>query len=251
MGQTDRLIMGQWADTRLTIVAQQLKRIPRYIAHLIKWLWVTQPLIALCAVMAITIVVAVISSDCLERAIRLSGMALQLAGVIIAAIGLRDTRRAFEDQPTTWEGIKQWWAGRPRFTPPTRIISMAALESGDSFMSGRGRVGASPTPSLTDRVALLEQQYGQLFDEVGNLGSELKKQVDELTRAIEVERSERSAGDESNKQRMIKALAEGLPLGRVGVGFFLIGIAAATASIEIASLFGQAACPPLTSPFAS
>jgi len=153
-------------------------------------------------------------------------MFLQLIGVILVGIGLRDTRQAFNDLPTTLGAIKQWWFGRPRFRPQHHVIQAAAGSFATSFGAARTHVSIGPNTPLEHRMTILEQQYVSLFDEVGTLSTEMKKRTDELSNALEVERSERQRADNTTHDQLRKAVAEGIPLGSVGVILFLLGIAA-------------------------
>lgn len=158
------------------------------------------------------------------------------------AIGLWDTRRAFEDQPTTWEGIKQWWAGRPRFTPQHNVLAASAMAVGIAGMSARMRVTAGPNAPLEHRLAILENAQAALFDEVVKLNDETTKKIAEMSNLMALERSERQEADKGLRMQLKKAVAEGLPLGRLGAVCFFIGIIAASASQEIASWLGGGAC---------
>src|SRR6266436_8423317 len=89
-------------------VRQWLRRAAKYITDFSRWLLASQYVVVV-LVALVVVALFVIFSSCLERQIRLSGMGVQLVGVFIVVLGLRDTRRAFEDQPTTWQSIKQWW----------------------------------------------------------------------------------------------------------------------------------------------
>jgi hypothetical protein len=170
-------------------------------------------------------------------------MGLQLIGVVLLAVGLRDTRRAFEDQPTIWQGIKQWWAGRPRLILKPDRLAASDLTTGSVSGTARLREVPGPNSSLDDRVAILERGHAALFDEVGKLTEETKNKINDLSRVISVERNERQEGDRSIKEQLKKAVAEGLPLGRLGAICFFIGIFSASASPEIASWFRGGACP--------
>jgi hypothetical protein len=109
-------------------VFQRLRRVAKYISDLVAW-FSTQPLIAIFAAIMIVALVFVVFRSCLEQQIRLSGMGLQLLGVILVGVGLRDTRRAFEDQPTTWEAIKLLWSGRPSFGPQHYVMHATEAHS--------------------------------------------------------------------------------------------------------------------------
>jgi len=109
-------------------------------------------------------------------------------------------------------------------------------------MSARARVTAGPNASLEHRVALLEREHAALFDKVGKLSEETRQKIGELLNAMDLERSERQEADKGVKEQLKKAVAEGLPLGRVGAVCFFVGIIAASASPEIASWFGGGTC---------
>jgi hypothetical protein len=95
---------------------------------------------------------------------------------------------------------------------------------------------------LEHRVAVLEREHAALRDEVGKLSEETKRKVGELSNAMALEHSGRQEADNGIKEQLKKAVAEGLPLARVGAVFFFIGIIAASASPEIASWVGRGAC---------
>jgi hypothetical protein len=221
---------------------QQVKRTTTYASDLGAWLWRTRPLIwALVAIIVVFVLWFLIFS-CLERYVRVSGMGLQLIGVILVSIGLRDTRRAFEDQPTTWEGIKQWWTDRPKFPLHHVAFEARGVAVAAAVASARMRVTAGPNASLEHRVAVLEREHAALFDEVGKLTGDADRKIGELSNAIALERSDRQEADKAIKQQLKRAVAGGLPLGWVGAVCFFIGIIAASASPEIASWFGRGSC---------
>lgn len=104
--------------------------------------------------------------------------------------------------------------------------------------SGRMRLGPGVNNSLAQRVALLENQYASLFNEVGTLSGDLKTKTVELQRVIDVERGAREQEDLQIRNQLRKAVADGIPLSAVGALCFFAGIAAGTASPEIALMFG-------------
>jgi hypothetical protein len=221
---------------------RQIRRVPKYLSDLVAWLWRTRPLVWVLVAIIFVSVLGFLISSCLERYVRISGMSLQLVGVILAGVGLWDTRRAFEDQPTTWEGIKRWWMGRPRFTPQHQVLAASSIAAGDAIMSARASVTAAPNASLEHRVAVLERGHAALFDEVGKLSEETRQKIGELSNAMTTERSERQEADKGVREQLKKAVAEGLPLGLVGAAFFFIGIIGASASSEMASWIGGGTC---------
>lgn len=222
---------------------QQIKHATKYLSDLGTWLWRTRPLIWALVAIVVVAVLGLLISSCLERYVRFSGMGLQLIGVILVGIGLRDTRRAFNDQPTTWEGIKQWWTGRPRFGPRHHSLEASSGIILSAGMSARASVTAGPDASLEQRLEILEREHAALRDEVGKLSGETTQKIGELSNAIALERSQRQEADQAVIKQSEKAVAEGLPLARVGAVCFFVGIIAASASPEIASWFGGHTCP--------
>jgi len=170
-------------------------------------------------------------------------MGLQLIGVILIGVGLRDTRRAFNDQPTTLQAIRQWWAGRPRLSPKHVALEARALAIATAAGSARASVSAGPSATLEHRVEVLERAHAALFDEVGKLSAEIRQKIGELSDAITTERGERQQAERSISEQLKKAIAEGLPLARVGAICFFAGIACGSASAELAELLGSGACP--------
>lgn len=225
-----------------TLQQQQVKHGTKYVSDLGAWLRRTRPLIWVLAAIVSVAVLGLLIPACLEQHVRFSGMGLQLIGVFLVGIGLRDTRSAFDDQPTSWQGVKQWWAGRPRFGPRHITLEAQSGLMGVSGMSARASVTAGPNASLEHRVEILEREHAVLRDEVDKLSGETKQKIGELSNAMALERSQRQEADQAVTRQLKKAVAEGLPLGRVGAICFFVGIIAASASPEIASWFGGGAC---------
>jgi hypothetical protein len=221
---------------------QHIKRTAKYVSDFGGFLRRTRPLVWALVATIIVLVLWFLISSCLERYVRFSGMGLQLIGVALVGIGLRDTRQAFEDQPTTWQGIKLWWTGRPRFRTRNIALEARGTAMATAGISARAYVNAAPNAPLEHRVAVLEREHAALRDEVGKLSEETKRKVGELSNAMALEHSGRQEADNGIKEQLKKAVAEGLPLARVGAVFFFIGIIAASASPEIASWVGRGAC---------
>jgi hypothetical protein len=229
-------------DARFMHAFQRVRWVTKYIFDLITWFRRTQPLIAILAAVVLVAVLCILSASCLERQIRFSGWGLQLLGVILAGVALRDTRLAFDDQPTTWQAIKRWWSGRPPFGPQHHVLQAESLMVGISGGSARARVSPGPNTPLEQRVTMLERQYAGLFDEVGTLTAETKGEIEKISAELKAERNERQQSDNALVEQLKRAVAQGIPLGRVGIICFLIGITAGTISSEIASIFGAGAC---------
>lgn len=226
---------------RLLGIREFLTRTARFIKQVVRWLC-TPPIIAILA--SLLVVIATFSvSACLERSIRLSGMCLQLLGVVLTGCGLRDTRRAFEDQPTLMGHLRNWRAKRPRFAREHHELQTEGVSLSVSVGSARLKIAPGPNTPLDERVSLLERQYSSLSDEITNLASATKAEAKKLSDRIDSEKNQRQSSVVELRKQLKKAVAEGIPLASVGVAFFLLGISAGTASIEISKSLGGAVCP--------
>lgn len=216
---------------------EKLKWSARYFADITKWIVRTRPLMAIFLALIVVSLLCILIATGAEPRIRLTGMVLQLAGVFLVGVGLWDTRRAFADEPTTWQAIGNWWSRRPVFGPKNVVVAGVGISLGAAVVSGRARGSPGPNTSLDQRVSMLEDQYSHLFDEVGSLASETKTRIQEVENSLKAESSERKRADENTREQLRQAVAAGLPLARVGVLFFVVGILAGTASPELAKLF--------------
>ncbi|WP_271573087.1 hypothetical protein [Bradyrhizobium sp. CCBAU 11361] len=226
----------------MTRVGQALRNAANYLSKLTVWLFSARPLVAIVAAIAVVVLASILATSCHERQIRFSGMVLQLVGVGLVAVGLRDTRKAFEDQPTIWGWVTLFLSRRPSWRPTNQVIQAEGISASVSFGSARIRQSPALDSSIEQRLTMLERQYSALFDEVGILAGKLQTKLDEVEGTLSVERNERRQADLQAREQLRKAVAEGIPLASVGVIAFLVGITTGTASPEIASLFGWGAC---------
>ena len=68
------------------------------------------------------------------------------------------------------------------------------------------RVASGPTTPLDQKVARLEQQYAELFDEVGRLDHEVKKNAQEIFEAVRAEIAERQKAEKNSETSYRKQL---------------------------------------------
>ena len=91
-----------------------------------------------------------------EQSFRLTGMCLQLGGVLTVVLGILKTRADF-GQPTVRSQFKAWIKVFPRLHPPAVTLSVNGILSG---LSGRGYLhtthGPSADQTIEGRVTHLE-----------------------------------------------------------------------------------------------
>ena len=115
------------------------------------------------------------------------------------------------------ETLAQWWARRPRFV--RRAIVMTAAGASISIAAGsmRGRVTPSPQATLEQRVAMLENSYTNLFDEVSSLGNEAKRRSDDLAGKLQAETTARSGADKKIEEQLKETAVGSFHLDLLGV----------------------------------
>jgi hypothetical protein len=177
---------------------------------------------------------------CREQQIRVIGLVLQLGGIFTVVRKLRATQDQFQLQTTS---IWQWLKGFPQF--PSAHVNLHASDfsvGGPVFSDARIRTSPGPATPLEQRVALLEQQFAGLFDEVWRAVGEIKANADKLSDSIGVERAERAKTDKRHELQLQQAVAGNLDLDYAGVLYFVLGTIASTASNEIARWLGASPC---------
>jgi hypothetical protein len=161
-----------------------LKRLLWWPVDAARWLWEAfwEGLHSWLLVVAliICVVVALVWPCPVERLVRLIGMILQLLRLVTIVLRLWAARRQF---PGQW--WRRWLQRRPRLR--ARHIVISATGAALSFSSGRARarVTLGPQAQLEQRVAMLEENYTKLFDEVGGLDNELQRRTDRLSAKLQ------------------------------------------------------------------
>ncbi len=215
-----------------------LNRLLWWMAATARWVWeVNRYWMPFLVAVVICVLVAVVWPCPVEREVRLTGMVLQLLGVITIVLRLRAAQRQFPEQT-----LKRWWQRRPRFRVRNTVISAAGSAISMATGRARGRVTPGPQATLEQRLAMLEDSYTKLFDEVGGLGNEIRRRGDELSNKLHAEVAAREASDKKIEEHLKETAVRSLHLDAWGVLFFIFGIIAGTASPEIAAVFGAASC---------
>ncbi len=215
-----------------------LKQLLWWLPATARWLWEGKrfwapPLVAV----AICVLVAA-AWPCVEQKVRLAGMVLQLFGVSMIVLRLHAAQRQFPGQTLT-----RWLQRRPPFMGQNRVISPAA---GTLTLSATGKAQVRVSPgsqaTLEQRLAMLEDSYTKLFDEVGGLEIEITRRSEELSNKLHAEVAAREANNKRIEEQLKETAVGSLHLDAWGVLFFILGIFAGTASPEIAAALGAASC---------
>lgn len=207
----------------------------RYFAELIKW---ATPL----RLVLLPICIFLLSIGCLwipvpsERKFRLCGAMLQLGGVILAGVDLYQKGTVFDDIPSVWERAKTKWSQRPRFSPQAIHLQASGVALGVTGMKAHMTIQAGPKATIEHRVEILEKNITHLTDEVAVIERNLGGKLNNLSNKLEAARDEQQAAARRTHEQLRRSVAEGIPLGWIGVLFFLFGIVISTTSPELACL---------------
>ena len=179
---------------------------------------------------------------CWEPRIRLSGMVLELAGLLTVAWGLGETRKHFH-QPSLFAGVRAYITRFPSWRRHIVLRAEAAafLAAGSSTMTGRVTT-SQEAGTIEDRVTFLEKQVARLSTEQLEINRKFTDAERKHEASIQSESEKREVGDAHTRKQLEEAVAGGLHLEMTGAAWILVGIVLATASNEIASASLFAAC---------
>lgn len=169
-----------------------------------------------------------------EPALRLTGLGLQLLGICIVAVGIRQTRSLF-GHPSLIERALGWIGRFPVYGG--RVVTLGGSVSIGAFTaSGRGYVESCPRDATNDaRIEALEANVQRLRDRITQAEVEADKCAQKLTQQVAAEQQDRATEDRKLAARLESAAAGGLHISAMGVAWLFAGVTLSTASPEIAS----------------
>ena len=169
-----------------------------------------------------------------EQIVRLTGLVLQLCGLVTVALGIRYTRKLFGRAPLQ-ELARMWLHRFPRWPRDAQVhvTGTGSMTAGVGIVSGRLEVVPK---TLKARVAALENVASELQKDVDGLRAAISSQAAEHAQALAEERDTRSDEDRRLGEQLESASAGGLYLSLVGVVWLLVGVVLSTSAPEIAAL---------------
>jgi hypothetical protein len=175
-------------------------------------------------------------SGATEPEIRMSGLVLQLFGLITVAVGIRDTRRLF-GQPHVMQWLRAWLSRFPQWRRPV-IIEVGG--AGIAVSGGRARLEIwtpmDATASVDAQLTALRQNVERLKEQLNQAEERMDAGFDKLSETVRQEQQARSKEDQTLDQRLKKAQTGGLHIAFAGVVLLIAGLFLSTLSPEIARL---------------
>lgn len=167
---------------------------------------------------------------------RLTGLALQVLGIITVLWGIKRTR-VFFGQPGWLARARQRFSEFPRLRP--RHYTMSGLSGGITMTgSASGLVVHSPKNlPVEDRLEALENEVRLRKVETEKLRAETDQKVSKLSDGIRDEKQLRAEEYKRLNEKMKNTATGDLWLAQMGAVWLFIGVLLSTASVELAKWF--------------
>ena len=155
-----------------------------------------------------------------------TGLVLQLAGLLTVAYGLGRVRRDFGiegDFEMVWKKLRQLLGSKPPVGPDTTSGRL-----GGTLPDVRGDLKGTVGATFEQRVAALEERAARLGDALRDVSSKLNSQAAAQQAALAEERSQREQQDQALQNTLKETATGGLHIETAGLVWLMFGIIYAT-----------------------
>lgn len=175
--------------------------------------------------------------DTLETRFRLTGLFLELSGIFSVVYGLNKTLKLHLGK-NLLNIILEWFKRFPKFRDKPHIVETSINSMLDVFVSSSSTKIPAPNSSIEIRVAFLEEHMNRVESQVQGNKTHSENELKKLSDALNAERNERESGDNQVKQDIKESAVGDVYIELMGIIWLFIGAFFATASTELAKLFG-------------
>lgn len=170
-----------------------------------------------------------------EKAIRLSGLFLQLGGIITVAWGIVSTRQFFA-LPRIRDSLRSWWRRAPfRRLPTGHGAGSINLPSISGEGHGYTSLPIDHSAPVDERIRSLERNITLLHERISSVHSHARKKHDDLTATV----SGHAARLEEVRTKLATDLrgfgTSGLHISAIGAAWLFVGSIMGSASPELAA----------------
>jgi hypothetical protein len=226
-----------------------LNRAIAFIANLINWI----PLLAVWAfrdakgvwvsILPIALIIGCVSLKIGldEQGIRISGLLLELLGILVVAKGLSESRKLF-GRPSLYQSFVNWVKRYPRFEPRSYT-----LKAGEGSVRLSGTVSMVFTPghkeaiSIEERMSALEAKHALLTRQLEEYHAHLDKETGKWAYTMKSEEEARFKGDKDNAKQLEAAVVGGINLETMGIVWLACGVTLSSLSAELEYLISKLA----------
>lgn len=168
-----------------------------------------------------------------EPSIRISGLVLQLGGIVSVVWGVLSTREFF-GLPPIRNNLILWW-GRAPFRPQNVVAGVGGSQL-TIFGEGQGYTSMPVDHSapVDERIKVLERNVTMIHERIGAVHSDFRRKHDDLKSTV----SEHGARLEQVQTKLSAELrnfgTSGLHISAIGAAWLFLGSIMGSASQEIA-----------------
>ena len=174
-----------------------------------------------------------------ERAIRITGLVLQLLGVATIIWGIQETRRLFGHVTLTTK-VKGWFQ---RFPLLRRNVVVAV--GGASAVAATDKVrafathGAGPNPTVDARLNALERNIALIHERITATEKDIDDGLAKIGEEFKTEVRARHAADEELHKKIEATGTGGVHISAIGASWLFVGVLLSTAAPELAALVSR------------
>lgn len=175
-----------------------------------------------------------------EQGVRFAGLVLQWLGLILVALGIRDTRARFEEPPilhriVLWVDHIRGAFGAPRHIALSAQPAVVHVRVGSASLS----TSSWQNPNLGARVKALELAFEAYKTQAERERHRLLQQLDRVSGQLDTERHQRVAAVESINRLLAAHATGGIVLETIGVIWLVVGAAMGAVPEELATVFAR------------
>ncbi len=176
---------------------------------------------------------AVQCSGWTEQSFRLTGMSLQLLGVLTVVWGIMKTRAEF-GQIALQMQFSKWWKSFPPLHPPTMTVNIKGkLSEMRGHIVLRGIQGPAEDQSIEGRLAHLEKLAWKLENDLAKANTAIRDVQDQAKRAMDARDVQIADHLKTVDQKIAATAVGGTHVSAVGVILLFVGTVFGGMSAEL------------------
>jgi hypothetical protein len=200
------------------------------------WIWIKQANHVWRALSIAILAVAYIYLNPNEQSMRITGLVLQILGILTVAWGIKETRELF-GHPSLTTKCLEWFKNFPPYGG--RIISVSASGSigattGNAYASIFIQIDKNS--SIDERFAAIEKSLNNINDLIIQTEKNLDNKVKSIAETISHEKLLREQGDSEAHKKLEAVSTGGFHISATGTLWLLLGVTMSTAPNELLAL---------------
>ncbi len=201
------------------------------------WPWLAEARYAvLAAAVVFAALVISLRPHTTERVIRLTGLVLQLLGILTVIWGIRETRALFGHASITTKA--RTWLGR--FPLLRRDVTVTVGSAELSLAGGRASAyvthGPGANPTIESRLTAVESNVASIHKRINTTLKEMDEYSQKAASALKREEQVRQVEGGAIRAKLEATGTGGVHISAIGASWLFVGLVLSTAALEIAEL---------------